>query len=158
MEGRKLESKRALTISGGCYYPAQTSTTNRYSLITHTWLPVRLRQNRTFVPIFPNLRGPEVPQTTLNHIRHSQAAILSLDSTMPWLVTTYLCGPAKDQMKMKLGLHSLDGKGSKPRNTHVSMVFESQYRLLGFGACLLGAAVCFFVAFLTMLRCVTRFF
>lgn len=56
----------------------------------------------------------------LNHIHsHSRAAILSLDSTTLWLVTTFLCGPAKDQMKMKLGLHSLDGKGPEHRNTYL---------------------------------------
>ncbi|SJL08376.1 related to SFT2/YBL102W [Armillaria ostoyae] len=31
---------------------------------------------------------------------------------------------------------------------------SSWERLLGFGACLIGAAVCFFIAFLTILRCV----
>ncbi|KAG7087590.1 hypothetical protein E1B28_013543 [Marasmius oreades] len=58
------------------------------------------------------------------------------------------------RMKRRLGLRCRDGRGSVHLGTCLERDLLSTLlpRLLGFGACLIGATVCFFVAFLTMLR------
>lgn len=53
------------------------------------------------------------------------------------------------QMKKKRTLLSLDGTGLSANITGIHLA-DLLIRLLGFGACLIGAAVCFTVSFITL--------
>jgi hypothetical protein len=113
-----------------------------------------LRQrNRAFEPISPNFDGLEVsPTTPSNRSPQHNPPTLSPASTMPLREITFRCGPVNVRTRMKHGSRCLDGRGKQHlklalgrRRIHTHFV-----RLLGFGGCLIGAAVCFFVAFLTL--------
>jgi len=78
--------------------------------------------------------------------------VLSPGSTVP-LEIIYLCGQTRRPMRTRRGLLCQDGKGQCPPHL-VKMVIadgsSQRHRLLGFIGSLVGAAVCFFVAFLTL--------
>jgi hypothetical protein len=65
----------------------------------------------------------------------------------------YHYDPTNALTRRRLGLHCRDGKGVLKTVLMIAYQGNDTFgmsRLLGFGGCLLGAAVCFFVAFLTL--------
>lgn len=82
-------------------------------------------------------------QTRLNPSQHGLAG-------HRWQDHMYPCGATNTRTRRKRILHCQDGNGvCRNITSDLSCLYELD-RLLGFGACLLGAAACFLVAFISL--------
>jgi hypothetical protein len=106
-----------------------------------------LQPSRIFEPICRSFDGREESRMIHRERRPRRAQTHSRGSTT-LSATTYRCGRAKPQTKRKLGSHCRDGSGKRFSRACWRCIRRlTAPRLLGFGVCLIGAAVCFFVAF-----------
>ena len=140
--------------------------------------------NRTSARTYRNSDGRAEPTTT-RHRQHNRRLlrIPSRGSTSRWRSTTFRCARASGRMRTKRGSRCRGGRGAfaslrraggiavphlrkhlkEPwRSWRWGRKWQLTYsrRLLGLGGCLIGAAVCFFVSFMTLpslaVRCVVH--
>ncbi len=136
----------------------------RYPLCClHPRLCLRSQQNRASGTTLRDSAG-HAATTTTRRLRRPRTRIPSRASTTLLGTATCRCVRRSARMRRRLTLRSRDGRGAparccssrtgNPRSStseYVGMLTRTVLRrLLGFGACLIGAAVCFFVAFLTL--------
>lgn len=121
------------------------------------------QQNRAFGTTSRGSAG-HAATTTTRRLPQSRTRIPSRASTTLLETATCRCARRSVRTRRRPTLRSRDGRGASTRcrssrtgdvrssrSEYVGMLTRTVLRrLLGFGACLLGAAVCFFVAFLTL--------
>ena len=112
------------------------------------WRP--RRPKTAFAVAFLNFVGPEESPMIHKLGTLGIPAILSLVFTTRSEEHISLYGPAKTRTKMKHILLFPVGKGEAPFSPSSFHLIDCARRLLGFLACLAGAAVCFGIGFFTL--------